>query len=63
MRKKEIETDYGYNEELGCDVWINCTDKKLGTKVMSNGKVLNDIWWQAKIHYGKHIKKKKIIIY
>ncbi len=67
MRREQIELDYGYSKHkknpLGCDVWINCTDKKLGTKVMDKGVVLNDDWWERKIQYGKHIHKKKIIIY
>lgn len=63
MRRGEIETDYGYNELLGCTVWINCTNDKLGKMVMNNGIVLNENWWENKIEKGKHIKKKKIIIY
>ncbi len=49
MRRSEIELDCGYSKHkknpLGCDVWINCTDDKLGTKVMSKGVVLNNEWW------------------
>lgn len=63
MKRKDIETDYGYNELLGCTVWIDCIDDKLGKMVMDKGIVLNEKWWEHKIKYGKHIKKKKIIIY
>lgn len=62
MRRDEIELDYGYNDELGCTVWVNCTDDKLGKMVMDKGVVLNEKWWKAKIEYGKHIHKKKIIL-
>lgn len=66
MRRSEIELDYGYSEHkknpLGCDYWINCTDKKLGTKVMDKGRVLDNEWWENKIEKGKHIKKEKIIL-
>jgi len=66
MRRSEIEADYGYskhkNNPLGCTVWINCTDDKLGKMVMDKGKVLDETWWEAKIEKGKHIHKKKIIL-
>lgn len=65
MRRTDIETDYGCknNDDLGCTVWIDCTDDRLGTMVMSKGKILDTKWWEAKIQKGKHIKKEKIIIY
>ncbi|KKN72837.1 hypothetical protein LCGC14_0406920 [marine sediment metagenome] len=66
MRRDQIELDYGYSEHkpnpLGCTVWVDCTDDKLGRMVMDKGKVLDDKWWQAKIKYGKHIHKKKIMM-
>ena len=66
MRRADIELDYGYSEHkpnpLGCTVWVNCTNDKLGTKVMDKGVVLNDEWWEAKVKYGKHIHKKKIMM-
>jgi len=57
MRRDEIEDDY-----KGADVWINCTDDKLGKMVMYKGMVLDNDWWEAKIEKGKHIHKKKIIL-
>jgi len=57
MRRDEIEDDY-----KGADVWINCTDDKLGKMVMDKGKVLDETWWEMKIKKGKHIHKKKIIL-
>jgi len=62
MRREDIELDYGYNDELGATVWINCTDDRLGKMVMDNGKVLDNEWWEMKIRKGKHIKKEKIIL-
>lgn len=67
MRRDQIELDYGYSKckknPLGCTVWIGCTDDKLGKMVMDKGVVLNNEWWEAKIKYGKHIKKEKVIMY
>lgn len=62
MRRDEIETDYGYNDELGATVWINCTNDKLGKMVMDKGRVIDEKWWENKIKLGKHIHKKKIIL-
>ena len=62
MRRDEIELDYGYNDDLGCTVWVNCTDDKLGKMVMDKGVVLDNEWWENLIKLGKHIHKKKIIL-
>jgi len=66
MKREDIELDYGYSKHkknpLGCTVWINCTDDKLGNKVMDKGIVLDWDWWEAKIRKGKHIHKKKVVI-
>jgi len=47
MRRDEIEDDY-----MDADVWINCTDDKLGKMVMDKGMVLDNDWWEAKIEKG-----------
>ena len=66
MRRDQIELDYGYSEHkpnpLGCTVWTDCTDDKLGRMVMDKGRVLDDKWWENLIKYGKHIHKKKIMM-
>ena len=67
MRRKEIESDYGYNGELGCTVYVDCklNAKGLltgGRKVMDKGVVLDNDWWDHKVQLGKHIHKKKIIL-
>ena len=57
MKREAIEDDY-----MDADVWINCTNDRLGNKVMDKGVILDNDWWEAKIRKGKHIHKKKIIL-